>query len=67
MRRNKFSDPLIIGAVLLLIGWIMSFFLVVFEIPYKIIISIISYTVSIVGLILSTLGLTKWIKGKLRE
>ncbi len=49
---------LTVGVLMLMVGWCISFFMVIHILPHDIPISLISYAISIFGLILIIYGIT---------
>lgn len=47
---------LVLGVVLLFVGWFTSFLLVIFSNQYSVYLSILSYVISLAGLVLASYG-----------
>lgn len=58
---------LALGLVLLILGWILVFLMVVFPNPYSLVISMVSYAISLLGLILALHGFTSRIIAKKKQ
>ncbi|MEM0361719.1 MAG: hypothetical protein QW267_02765 [Sulfolobales archaeon] len=60
MRSSSLADKLglVIGVLLLSIGWLISLLMVIYVLPRDVILSLTSYAVSLLGLILTMYGLT---------
>ncbi|MEM4489430.1 MAG: hypothetical protein QXK88_11690, partial [Desulfurococcaceae archaeon] len=59
-RSSSLADKLglVIGVLLLSIGWLISLLMVIYVLPRDVILSLTSYAVSLLGLILTMYGLT---------
>lgn len=66
-RARALKIELIIGVIFVFTGWLLALLMVVYDIPYRIEISMLGYILSIMGLILSTYGIASMLSTKQRS
>jgi vacuolar-type H+-ATPase subunit I/STV1 len=66
-RARALKTELIIGVIFVFTGWLLALLMVVYDIPYRIEISMLGYILSIMGLILSTYGIASMLSTKQRS
>jgi vacuolar-type H+-ATPase subunit I/STV1 len=66
-RARALKAELIIGVIFIFTGWLLALLMVIYDIPYRIEISMLGYILSIMGLILSTYGIASMLSTKQRS